>query len=331
MFLILDVKEGSFLNLYAIPIANGVLPRPDGGILNGAFLEPIFAKMLINTGVGNEIFIFPVSSEDETFYPVGVVVRIEDMWTGKLSEQGAEILFAKVIGRERYKAQSFDFSDDGLVASGLKRFYSSQMREMGYPVICGAGWYPTGGYTTFGTDRNNIEITIYGFEFEKGGDVSITARISGEIEPEKAHTIEHAIIRSLKNYAMCTPKTLRSCIIKETEELKWSVEVGIAKKLPEIFGVTKSGMCGNPLTQMASYHLSDELKKQIQSGENIIKSIENARTKTVSKITREMDISTQKGIRQLQGLKKGMFHDDTPEELKTLKKVIMKFPQDPWR
>ena len=247
---------------------------------------------------------------------------------GKLSEQGAKY-FAKVIGRERYKAQSFDFSDDGLVASGL-RVYSSNARN----GLSSNLWSRMVSYRrlwTFGTDRNNIEITIYGFEFEKGGDVSITARISGEIEPEKAHTIEHAIIRSLKNYAMCTPKTLRSCIIKETEELKWSVEVGIAKKLPEIFGVTKSGMCGNPLTQMASYHLSDELKKQIQSGENIIKSIENARTKTVSKITREMDISTQKGIRQLQGLKKGMFHDDTPEELKTLKKVIMKFPQDPWR
>jgi polyhydroxyalkanoate synthesis regulator phasin len=97
-----------------------------------------------------------------------------------------------------------------------------------------------------------------------------------------------------------------------------------------MFGVTRSGFCGNPLTQMASFYLSEELKKQITSGANIIDSLNTARNKTVSKLTKEMDISTQKGVRHLQGLKKGMFHDDTPEEMSVIKKVIQKFPANPW-
>ena len=165
---------------------------------------------------------------------------------------------------------------------------------------------------------------------ETGRDVAIIGYLGKEIEPEKAHTVEHAIIRSLKNYAMCTPKTLRECMEREAEELKWSVEIGIAKKLPEVFGVTRSGFCGNPLTQMASYYLSEEFKNQIESGEGILDSLTNARSKTVSRLTKEMDISSRKGVRQLQGLKKGMFHDDTPEEMKVLRRVIMKFPANPW-
>jgi hypothetical protein len=160
--------------------------------------------------------------------------------------------------------------------------------------------------------------------------VAIKGDIGSEIEPEKAHTVEHAIIRSLKNYALCTPKTLRVCMERETEELKWSVELGIAHKLPEVFGVTKSGICGNPLTQMASYYLTEEFQNQIKSGANLIDSIIQARNKTISKLTQDMDISTQRGDRSLQGLKKGMFHNDEPEELAKLKRVIMKFPETPW-
>jgi len=234
------------------------------------------------------------------------------------------------MGRDRCKAKSFAISKEGLLALDLEKIDIQELRYSGYPVICGAGWYPTGGYTTFGSDRRDVEITIYGFDLETGKDVAIVGHIGREIEPEKAHTVEHAIIRSLKNYAMCTPKTLRECMERETEELKWSVEIGIAKKLPEVFGVTRSGFCGNPLTQMASYYLSEEFKKQITSGANFVDSLNAARNKTVSKLTQEMGISTQKGIRHLQGLKKGMFHDDTPEEMNVIKRVIQKFPANPW-
>lgn len=319
------------MDTYAIPIVNGVLPRPDGGVLQGVFLDSFFANMLVKTGVGNDIFLFPLSSDDKSLYPVGVLVRIEDMWVDKVPQNSTSTaLFARVIGRERCKARKFSLSNEGLFALDIEKIDIYELRSLGYPIICGAGWHPTGGYTTFGSNRKDIEITIYGFELETGKDVAIVGYLGSEIEPEKAHTVEHAIIRSLKNYAMCTPKTLRECMEKETEELKWSVEIGIAKKLPEVFGVTKSGFCGNPLTQMASYYLSEEFQNQIESGEDILNSLSKARNKTVSRLTKDMDISSRKGLRQLQGLKKGMFHDDTPEELKVLKRVIMKFPANPW-
>ena len=318
------------MEVYAIPIINGVLPRTDGGVLQGVFLEPFFANMLAKTGVGGDIFLFPLSTDDQRTYPVGVLARIEDLWKDKIPQTGKSALFARVSGRDRCKAKSFAVSKEGLLALDLEKIDIHELRSSGYPVICGAGWYPTGGYTSFGSDRRDVEITIYGFDLETGKDVVIVGHLGKEIEPEKAHTVEHAIIRSLKNYAMCTPKTLRECMERETEELKWSVEIGIAKKLPEMFGVTRSGFCGNPLTQMASFYLSEELKKQITSGANIIDSLNTARNKTVSKLTKEMDISTQKGVRHLQGLKKGMFHDDTPEEMSVIKKVIQKFPANPW-
>lgn len=253
------------------------------------------------------------------------------MWTDKINLKGKTIgLFARVIGRDRCKAKGFEFYDESLIATGVEKIDFQALRASGYPVICGAGWHPTGGYTTFGSDKRNIEITIYGYELETGNDVAIIGYLNNIIEPEKAHTVEHAIIRSLNNYALCTPKTLRKCMKREAEELKWSVELGIAKKLPEVFGVTRSGICGNPMTQMASYYLSEEFKNQLKEGTNIVDSLETARSKTVSKLIQDMEISTQKGLRELQGLKKGMFHDDTPEELKTLKTIISKFPQSPW-
>ncbi|NLZ52531.1 MAG: hypothetical protein GX892_05200 [Thermoanaerobacteraceae bacterium] len=318
------------MEVYAIPIVNGVLPRPDGGVLQGVFIDPFFANMLASAGVGNDIFLFPLSFDEQKPYPIGVLVRIEDLWMGRVPQTGANALFARVIGRDRYKAKSFAISNEGLLALDLEKIDIYELRSLGYPVICGAGWHPTGGYTTFGSDRKDVEITIYGFDLQTGKDVAIVGHLGKEIEPEKAHTVEHAIIRSLKNYAMCTPKTLRECMERETEELKWSVEIGIANKLPEVFGVTKSGFCGNPLTQMASFYLSEEFKNQIKSGESLIDSLNTARKKTVSKLTNEMGISSRKGIRHLQGLKKGMFHDDTPEEMKILKRVIQKFPANPW-
>ena len=318
------------MNVYAIPIFNGVLPRPDGGMLQGVFFDPFFANMLANAGVGNNILLFPMSAEDQSIYPVGVLVRIEDLWMDKINESGATALFARVVGRERCKAKSFYLSKQGLFATDIEKIDKHELRLSGYPVICGAGWHPSGGYTTFGPSKNDVEITIYGFDLETGKNVAIVGYLGKEIEPEKAHTVEHAIIRSLKNYSMCTPKTLRECMARETEELRWSVEVGIANKLPEVFGVTQSGICGNPMTQMASYYLSEEFKSQLEKGENFFDSLTTARNKTVSKLTKDMEISSQKGVRELQGLKKGMFHDDTPEEMKVLKRVITKFPANPW-
>ncbi|KXG77912.1 hypothetical protein AN618_07200 [Fervidicola ferrireducens] len=320
------------METFALPITNGVLPRINGGNMTGLFLEPYFSKMLLKAGKGREIFLFPMSLEDREFYPVGVMARIEELWIERVVPNKNIVgLFARVSGMERYKAGGFEFHDEGLVAYNLERIDLTELRESGYPVICGAGWRPAGGYTTFGSDRKSMEITIYGWEYETGKKVAIVARLSREeIEPQQAHTVEHAIIRSLKNYALCTPKTLRVCMQREAEELKWSVEVGIAHKLPEVFGVTGSGVCGNPMTRMTSIYLGEELRKQLKKGLDIFESLSEARKKTLSRITQDLDISTERGVRALQGLKKGMFHDDSPVEMRNLKKILMRFPQDPW-
>jgi len=320
------------MEAFALPITNGVLPKINGGSMTGLFLEPYFIRMLLKVGKGKDIFLFPMSPEDREFYPVGVMARIEELWVEQVVP-GNKIagLFARVSGLERYKAGSFEFTDEGLVAYNLERMDLDELRERGYPAICGAGWQPAGGYTTFGSDRQSMEITIYGWEYETGKKVAIVGRLSREdLEPEQAHTVEHAIIRSLKNYAFCTPKTLRLCMKRETEELMWSVEIGFAHELPEVFGVTGSGVCGNPMTRMTSVYLGEEFRKQLKQGLNIFESLSRARKKTLSRIAQELDISTESGIRSLQGLKKGMFHDDSPVEIKTLKKVLMRFPQDPW-
>ncbi|HHY71406.1 MAG TPA: hypothetical protein GX519_07170, partial [Thermoanaerobacterales bacterium] len=110
------------MDVYAIPIVNGVLPRPDGGVLQGIFLDPFFANMLLSAGVGNNILLFPLSSDDQGPYPVGVLARIEDLWVDKTSQGGGtKALFARVIGRERYKARSFSLANEGLFALDLER------------------------------------------------------------------------------------------------------------------------------------------------------------------------------------------------------------------
>ena len=72
---------------------------------------------------------------------------------------------------------------------------------------------------------------------------------------ETAHTVEHAVIRSLKRHAMVTLKTLRECMKEETDALKASLSVGYSLKMPG-FGITSSGMW-KPLTGLAHFYLSD--------------------------------------------------------------------------
>ena len=66
------------MDYFTIPILNGALPRWDGGSIEGLFLEPFFIKTIENARVGKEIFLCPFSSDSDSFYPIGVIGRIED-------------------------------------------------------------------------------------------------------------------------------------------------------------------------------------------------------------------------------------------------------------
>ena len=177
---------------------------------------------------------------------------------------------------------------------------------------------------------NDLPMTIYGVEYESGNEVSLSGNVGGLLSPEQAHTIEHAIIRSLQKYAMCTPKTLAKAVLEEGRELKRSVEIGYKLRRPEVFGVTSSGACGNPLTNLAQFYLAKEMVESIDEGYSIIESMETARRKALSKLTDELELTTEIGLRALQGLKKGMLHDDSPIAQKYTKRVLRRFPPSPW-
>jgi len=59
------------LDVFAIPIVNGVLPRIDGGVLQGVFFEPFFANSLARAGVGGDVFLFPYPPMTKGLIPWG--------------------------------------------------------------------------------------------------------------------------------------------------------------------------------------------------------------------------------------------------------------------
>ena len=314
-----------------MPVANGVLPRPQGGRITGMFVMDANGQMAAQIGVGHDILVCPWLEEENTLYPVGVLSRVLDISRETAAdEQGNQLSLLVVVleGREharwnRFKnTNTFIFTDD-IEIMDLKRTRAD------YPAISGAGWTPGGGYTEF-RGKHDIPVTLYGSEWETGREVSITANLGGLVEQEQAHTIEHAIIRALKIYGLCTPRTLMEAVIQETVELKRSVENSIRFALPEVLGRTNSGMCGNPMTNLAQFYLSNRFVDNLEAGKSLERSLRDARKTAMSQITQDLGLTMQPGVRVLQGLKKGMSHDDTVLKLETYKKVIKRFPFDPW-
>ncbi len=188
---------------------------------------------------------------------------------------------------------------------------------------------PAGGFTEF-RDRTDIPVTIYGTDLETGQAVSIRANVGGLVTQEQAHTVEHGIIRALHTYGLCTARTLLDSIARETDELKQSVELGLRFALPEVLGRTATGACGNPMTNLAQFFLAREFIDNVAAGKSLPRSLHDARQRTMSHLTGDLGITMDRGLRALQGLKKGMSHDDTRLRVETGKRVIGKFPLDPW-
>ena len=51
----------------------------------------------------------------------------------------------------------------------------------------------------------------------------------------------------------------------------------------------------------------------------------------MSQLTEDLGLTTEPGLRALQGLKKGMKHDDSPLSLELCKKILGRFPLEPWQ
>lgn len=314
-----------------MPVANGVLPRPQGGRITGMFVVDTSQPMPYRLTVGQDILVCPWLEEEGSLYPVGVLSRIVDISQETAADDQGNTLPLLVLvleGREHVRWNRFQHMGTFFFSDAVERMDLKKTRK-DYPAVSGAGWSPAGGYTEF-RGKQDIPVTLYGTEWETGREVSITANLGGLVEQEQAHTIEHAMIRALKVYGLCTARTLLEAAIRETSELKRSVETSIRFTLPEILGRTRSGMCGNPMTNLAQFYLTHGVIDNLQAGKSLDRSLTEARNTAMSHLTQQLGLTTQPGLRVLQGLKKGMSHDDTILKLETYKKVIRRFPFDPW-
>lgn len=314
-----------------LPVANGVLPRPQGGRITGMFVVEQGGQMLADLGVGKDILACPWIADEQALYPIGVVCRIVDIAENAAADgtgQEIPVLVVVLEGREHVRWQTLKQAGQYMYTGDLEELDFRLMRKE-YPVISGAGWMPNGGYTEF-RDSMDIPVTVYGSDLQTGQQISITANLGGIVTQEQAHTIEHAVIRSLRTYGLCTPRTLASSIALETDELKKSIDFSIRHSMPETLGLTASGACGNAMTNMAQIYLAHDFVQNIQAGKSLNDSLTKARKTTMSQLTQDLGLTMQSGLRVLQGLKKGMSHDDTPLKLEIYKKVIRRFPLEPW-
>lgn len=316
------------MSVPVLPVMNGAIPRESREI-TGVFLDKR-SRQIFRSGRGSLVLLLPYDHRSG-LYPVGTLVSVQDVWQQPVvtapSFNIVEALFVRVSGKATVKASGFRLVNGRMYARDIERLDLRRLREV-YPLIDGAGWSATEG-STEARNPQDIRVTIFGVSHE-GEEVSLSANLGGLVSGETAHTIEHAIIRALERYAMVTPKTLRECMKEETDALKASLSVGYSLKMPELFGVTPTGMCGNPLTGLAHFYLSHELKRNLESGASFARSLEEARLSALSKVTGDLDLSTQRGSRVMESLKMGMMHDDSPQGSGILKSVLRRFPLSPW-
>lgn len=321
------------MEVMAIPVVNGVLPRAIDGLVQGVFLDPFTTGMLRDVGQDGSVFMAPFACDDGDLFPIGVIGRIEALWAGPVyvgvPPQPRTALFAVVRGLGRGRASGFAIQGQALIAGGVREIDFGRLRDEGYPVICGGGWEPGGG-TTDQSPGSGLTVEISGTDVSDGCAVSIHGRLEGLVSPYQAHTIEHGIIRSLAQYGLVSPRTLTRSIKREGEELRASVERGFRDELPEVFGVTSSGACGNPLTHLARFFMVRDLFERLKAGDDVLPSITRARKKALSELSDVLRIDTGEGIRIVQGLHRGMRHDDTPLTPRVLARVLARFPTDPW-
>ncbi|MDT8902759.1 hypothetical protein [Anaeroselena agilis] len=314
-----------------LPVANGILPRPGGGRITGVFVVEKGDEPLAGAGPGRDVLVCPWVAEDGGLYPVGVAARILHIGAHTAVDgAGRELPVTTVTlegqGHARWHTLK---AAGGFVASPDVEALNLRSMRREYPAISGAGWLPAGGFTEF-RDPTDIPVTIYGADIETGKAVNISANLGGLVSQEQAHTIEHGIIRALRTYGLCTPRTLLDSLARETAELKQSVELGLRFALPEILGRTGAGACGNQMTNLAQFYLAREFIDNVAAGKSFGRSLFDARRRTMSQLTGELGITMERDLRVLQGLKKGMSHDDTRLRVETGKRVIGRFAADPW-
>jgi len=319
------------LSTLLIPVVNGILPRPGGGRSVGGFLEGA-PEQTPQLEAGENVFVCPLIPANGSLYRIGVLAKIVDIRRQMFDVAGREpvsFLSMLIEGVTHARWDTLATERGFIMAEGLEAQNFRRIR-VDYPVVSGAGWMPQGGFTEF-RSLGDIPVTLYGNDIERNAAVSLTGNLRGLVSLESAHTIEHAIIRSLRNYGLCTARTLQESMQSETQELTWSVEKSIRYALPEVLGHTQAGACGNPMTNMAHFYMFQELSEQLGQTGDVERALSQARRTVMSRLTGDLGLTTEPGQRALQGLKKGMRHDDSPLSLELCKKVLARFPLEPWQ
>ncbi|MHC1760244.1 MAG: hypothetical protein AB9917_12155 [Negativicutes bacterium] len=314
-----------------IPVINGILPRPGGGRTVGVFPEGA-PEQRLQLEPGENIFVCPLLPGTGALYRIGVLAKVVDIRRQLLEFPGGEpvpFLSMLIEGSIHARWGTLSSTRGFVMAEGLEN-QDFRRNRRDYPVVSGAGWSPQGGFTEF-RSLGDIPVTLYGKDIERNSAVSMTGNLKGLVSLEAAHTIEHAMIRSLKTYGLCTAKSLQASMREETEELTWSVEKSMRYALPEVLGNTQAGACGNPMTNLAHFYMFQELSAQIRGNDVDESALWQARRKVMSRLTGELGLTTEPGLRALQGLKKGMHHDDSPLSLELCKKILGRFPLEPWQ
>ena len=316
------------MSVPVVPVVNGMVPR-ESQEMTGVFLDTWVQRAFAAAGRRGALLL---PYNDETgLYPVGSLVEVQDAWKDRVMLSPSFVVrsavFVRVEGKGTAKAAGFDMENGILVAQDVEVLDLSALRST-YPLIDGSGWTALEGETE-ARGRDDIRVEIYGVT-HAGEPVELRANLGGLVDREAAHTIEHAVIRSLRSYALATPKTVRIAMDAEAQDLKTSIDAGYRLRMPEVFGVTSTGVCGNPLTGLAHFYLASELRKNLNMGVPLPDSLQNARLSTLSKVAGDLELSTDKADRVLQGLKLGMMHNDTPLSGDRLKAILRRFPLSPW-
>ncbi|MGI6129803.1 MAG: hypothetical protein ACOYEO_06915 [bacterium] len=319
------------MNVLVLPVANGVLPRP-GGSIQGLFLDEFSLRTLNAVGPKGSALLVPLIQDGQALYPAGMLVQVDDLSqahaVNPVTWNSEDVLVAKLSGIRHAWARRFVGERGFIMAQSVQELNLKELRQRGEPVVSGAGWQPQGGYTE-PRSKKDIMVTIYGKDYD-GNDVKIQGQVGSLVSPEKAHTLEHSIIRALKECGLCTPKNLGWAMRTEAEELKDSISKGLHFKLPEIFGQTRSGYCGNPMTSLAHFYLGQELIHFLKEGRTLPAALERARSRTLSRLTQDLELGAEPEYLALRGLKIGMMHDDSQLMQSTLRRVLNAFPMDPW-
>ena len=319
------------MSILLIPVTNGILPRPGGGRALGGFLAGA-AEQALPAEMGEQVFVCPFISASDSLYRIGILAKIVDMRRQLIEMPGNDpISFLTIVleGNTHARWDAMRAAHGAVMVDGLARMDFRQRRGE-YPVVSGAGWIPQGGFTEF-RSLDDIPVTLYGHDVEDNSSVSMTANLRGLVGMEAAHTVEHAMLRSLRTYGLCTARTLQEAIRDETQELTWSVEKSMQYALPEILGNTQAGACGNPMTNMAHFYMFQEMTEQSRGERNWQDAWNQARRTVMSRLTSDLGLTTEPGVRALQGLKKGMRHDDSPLSMDLCKRILARFPLEPWR